>query len=128
MSLGHKNCHSCQPCMVLPLCCPPPPLLEEVLPARQPPSTVRHEYIPFERKLVEMVEEEVEERIPVTKKVLVSESRKVLDRVPVERKYTDVVKVQVNRKFQAHQVSEDKVQRVPVTKVLKRPVYVPIQT
>jgi hypothetical protein len=63
---------ACQPCQPCPPSQASPQVLEEVLPAEKVESIVKKEYIPYERKVIEYIEEEVEEKVPVVKKVVVN--------------------------------------------------------
>jgi hypothetical protein len=55
--------------------------------------------VPFNRVLVEYVEEEVEERVPVEVRKVVLEERRVRERVPVQRKVLDYYRVEHRREF-----------------------------
>jgi hypothetical protein len=65
-------CHPCQPGpqAISLQSVANPEVVEEYMPAQKPEPIVKKEYIPFERKVIEYIEEEVEVQEPVQRTVI----------------------------------------------------------
>ncbi len=99
-----------------------------MLPASKPAQTSRTEYIPFERRVTEYVEEEIEERVPVQRKVTEFEERRVTEQRPVHKKVTEYYRVEKHTQYVQKEATGEATERVPVRKVVKVPRYLPFES